>query len=64
LPSLLAAGGIRRLTRLMVPENVNSGRSPDLKTPRRNHRAPGAHDFAGSLDQFALACGIEEFAGE
>jgi len=56
---LPAIGGIRSLTRLRVPENVNSGRSPDLKTPRRK-----PHDVTGALDQFALARGVEEFAGE
>src|SRR6266566_6606596 len=31
---------------------------------QKNHRAAGAHDFTGAFDQFALACGIEKFAGE
>ena len=36
------AAGVRRLTRLIVPENVNSGRSPDFRMPRRKIIEPPA----------------------
>src|SRR6202035_2164885 len=41
-PPFLATAGVRRLTRLMVPENVNSGRSPDFRMPRRKIIEPPA----------------------
>ena len=34
-PAAPDAGGYFAFTRLMVPEKVNSGRSPDFSTPRR-----------------------------
>src|SRR5476649_290702 len=41
-PYVPAATGIRRFTRLMVPENVNSGRSPDFNRPRKKIIEPPA----------------------
>jgi hypothetical protein len=50
----------------MVPENVNSGRSADLRggAAQKNHRSFRPHDFAGAFDQFALVGGIEKLATE
>ena len=44
----MAAGGAFRFTRLMVPENVNSARSPDLSTPRRKISEPPARVISPS----------------
>jgi hypothetical protein len=35
----------------MVPENVNSGRSPDSAGRAENHRASGPHDFAVTFEE-------------
>ena len=62
LASMLATGSERRLTRLMVPEKLNSGRWPDFNRPRRKIIELPARVI--SPDPFTLARGVEEFAGE
>ena len=44
----LAGGAAFRFTRLIVPENVNSARSPDVSLPRRKISEPPARETSPS----------------
>ena len=57
--------GIIRLTRLIVPENDSTGRSPDVSMPRMNiTELPARVTSRAAFDQFAFARGVEKLAGE